>query len=92
MYNGVRVAMKRAAGLSSGIKGSSMAKRKDPGEVDLDSYYRGRIADLGKRILDDTPGALFSKESLQKRREFEDRVEQRLQNGAKYIPRKRQPS
>jgi hypothetical protein len=81
--------MKSATRLSSKER-SSMAKRKDTGKMDLNSYYLERVAGLGKRILDDVAEPLFSKESLKQRREFEDRVEQRLQNGAKFIPRKRQ--
>jgi hypothetical protein len=69
-----------------------MAERKTANEADFHSYYQGRIAPLAKRIFDDVAESLFSEESIQQHQEFESRVEQRLQNGAKFIPRKRQPS
>jgi hypothetical protein len=67
-----------------------MAARKTAEQTDLDSYFRGRIEPLAKRLLDVTE-ELFGEESIQRRREFEDLVEKRLQNGSKFIPRKRQP-
>jgi regulator of protease activity HflC (stomatin/prohibitin superfamily) len=83
--------MEDATGLSIGIGCSTMADRKGTDEVDLHSYYQERIAPLARRILDDVAASLSSEESVRQRREFENRVEQRLQNGAKFIPRKRQP-
>jgi hypothetical protein len=67
-----------------------MAARKTSDETDLHSYFRGRVEPLAKRLLDVTE-ELLGEESIQRRREFEDLVETRLQNGAKFIPRKRQP-
>ena len=58
-----------------------MTARKTADETDLHSYYQGRVEPLAKRLLD-VAEALFSKESIQERREFEERVERRLQNGA----------
>ena len=67
-----------------------MAARKSPDEKDLHSYYQGRIEPLAKRLLD-VAEDLLGKESVQQRRDFEEHVERRLQNGAKFVPRKRQP-
>jgi hypothetical protein len=53
------------------------------------SYYEKRIEPLTKRLID-IAESLFGKESIAERREFEEHVEKRLQNGAKFIPRKRQ--
>src|ERR1019366_3705498 len=64
------------------------ATRKNTGETDLQSYYRRRIEPLAQRLLD-LVDDLSSKESEERRREFEDHVERRLQNGAKFVPRKR---
>jgi hypothetical protein len=59
-------------------------------DADLDSYYRERVGALTERLLD-VSEELFGKKAAQQRREFENLVERRLQNGAKFIPRKRQP-
>jgi hypothetical protein len=67
-----------------------MAARKNDHETNLHLYYQARIEALTKRLID-IAEAPFSNESIQQHREFEDRVERRLQNGAKFIPRKRQP-
>lgn len=67
-----------------------MAARKTASETDLQAYYQSRVEPLAQRLLD-LVGDLLSRESIQQRREFEDRVERRLQNGAKFVPRKRQP-
>lgn len=67
-----------------------MAARKTDHETDFHSYYQERIEVLAKRLLDITE-ATFSNDSIQLHREFENRVESRLQNGAKFVPRKRQP-
>ncbi len=64
--------------------------RKAGEEPDLDPYYRGRIEPLSKRLLDVVEDML-GEESIRQQKEFEDLVERRLQNGAKFIPRKRQP-
>jgi hypothetical protein len=55
-----------------------------------DAYYQKRMESLAKRLVDFTE-SLFNKESITERQEFEEHVERRLQNGAKFIPRKRQP-
>jgi hypothetical protein len=67
-----------------------MAARKTADETKLRSYFQSRVDPLAKRLVD-VAEDLFGEESIQQRREFEDRVETRLQNGAKFIPRKRQP-
>jgi hypothetical protein len=67
-----------------------MAVRKTAEEVNLSSYYEGRLEPLAKRLLD-IAEELLGKKSAQQQREFEDRIERRLQNGAKFVPRKRQP-
>jgi hypothetical protein len=66
-----------------------MPVRKTSDETDLRSYYEARVAPLAKRILDAAED-LVSAQSIQQRREFEDHIKKRLQNGAKFIPRKRQ--
>lgn len=58
-------------------------------EAKLRSYYNRRLESLAQRMLD-AAEEFFSKESTAQRREFEDHIEERLQNGAKFIPRKKQ--
>jgi hypothetical protein len=67
-----------------------MAIRKTAKAADLQSYYQGRIESMAKRLID-ISDALFTAESIQQRKEFDDHVERRLQNGAKFVPRKEQP-
>lgn len=67
----------------------SMAARKTIGEVDLRTYYERRTKPLARRLLD-LAEDLFSAESIQQSQQFEDQVERRLRNGAKFVPRKRQ--
>lgn len=64
-------------------------ERKTTNETDLQSYYRRRIEPLAQGLLDSVDD-LASKEAEERRREFEEHVERRLQNGAKFVPRKRQ--
>jgi hypothetical protein len=66
-----------------------MAARKTANEVDYRSYYQARIEPLAKRLLD-VAEDLLSEESIRQHREFEEQVERRLHNGAKFVPRKRQ--
>jgi len=66
------------------------ASRTPTDATDLHAYYRRRIEPLADRLLD-VAEDLFGEKSIQQRREFEDLVESRLHNGAKFIPRKRQP-
>jgi hypothetical protein len=56
----------------------------------LNSYYETRVQLLRARIID-LVDDLFGAESIQHNRAFEEQVERRLKNGAKFIPRKRQP-
>lgn len=65
--------------------------RRSIGNADLRSYFRRRIEPLAQRLLD-VADELCSKESEQGRREFQEHVERQIQNGAKFVPRKRQPS
>ncbi|HYW47513.1 MAG TPA: hypothetical protein VE959_31885 [Bryobacteraceae bacterium] len=67
-----------------------MAARKTVEEADLRSYFQGRVEPLAKRLLD-IAEALFSTESIQQHQEFDERVQRGLQNGAKFVPRKRHP-
>lgn len=69
---------------------NSMATRKPAEKAELHSYYQGRVEFMAKRLMD-ISAALFSDESLQQHQEFEDRVERRLKNGARFISRERQP-
>jgi hypothetical protein len=67
-----------------------MAAGKTADEPDLNLYFQGRIEPLAKRLFD-VAEDLLGEESVRQRREFEDHVERRLQNGAKFVRRKRQP-
>ena len=67
-----------------------MAVHPPSDKADLRSYFRTRIEPLTKRVLD-VAEETFGEEAVRENREFEDHVEKRLQNGAKFIPRKRQP-
>jgi len=66
-----------------------MAGRKTIDKAGLRSYYQGRVEHLAKRLLDVT-NEMLGEESLQRDKEFEEHVERRLKDGAKFIPRKRQ--
>lgn len=66
------------------------ATRKVADKADLKSYFRRRVEPLTGRLLD-VAEELCSKESEQARLEFQEHVEQQLQNGAQFVPRKRQP-
>jgi hypothetical protein len=69
-----------------------MARRKTIDEAAaLQSYYQNRVEPLAKRLLD-VAHDLFSEQSLQRDKEFEEHVERRIKNGAKFVPRKRQSS
>jgi hypothetical protein len=65
-------------------------KTTNDGATDARSYYDRRTQDLSRKLLDVVTG-LFSEDASRHRQEFEDRVEGRLRNGAKFVPRKRQP-
>lgn len=52
--------------------------------------YRQRMERLAERVLD-AVSAMASDESRKKYREFEEQVERRLNNGAKFVSRKRSP-
>jgi hypothetical protein len=65
-----------------------MAARKTADETDLRSYFAARTEPLANRILD-VAARLLSEETTQQRQEFQDRIERKLQDGAKFIPRKR---
>ena len=68
-----------------------MATRKTAGDAtDAQSYYQRRTQDLSRRLLD-MVADLFSEDASQHRQEFDELVERRLRNGAKFVPRKRQP-
>jgi hypothetical protein len=58
-------------------------------KADLQAYYRSRLQQLSERVID-VVEELFSKETTEQQRAFEDNVERRLRDGAKFIPRKRQ--
>ena len=67
-----------------------MAARNVPHKADLHTYYQNRIEPL-KRGLLEVAESLLGEESIKQHHEFEDRIEKRLRNGAKFVPRKRQP-
>jgi hypothetical protein len=67
----------------------AMARRIQDRE-ELRAYFEVRVQKMSERILDAFDD-LFSKEATQRHREFEDHVERRLRNGAKFVPRTRQP-
>ena len=62
-----------------------MPMKKD---LDLGAYFRKRAASLATSLLDAVTKELGS-DSAARNREFEEHVERRLRNGAKFIPRKR---
>jgi len=67
-----------------------MAARKTVDDAaGVQSYYERRTQELSRRLLDMVTD-LFSEDASQQRQEFEDHVERRLRNGAKFVPRKRQ--
>jgi hypothetical protein len=66
-----------------------MARAKQA-KLDLQTYFQQRAKGLSESVLDAFED-LFSEESAKRHREFEDRVERRLRNGAKFIPRRRNP-
>ncbi len=67
-----------------------MAMKKGIAKVDLRSYLRDRLERLSERVMD-ANDELFSKEATKQDRDFEESIDRRLRNGAKFIPRKRQP-
>jgi hypothetical protein len=69
-----------------------MAARKTANDdaTDAQSYYDRRTQDLSCKLLDVVTD-LFGEDASRHRQEFEDQVERRLRNGAKFVPRKRQP-
>jgi hypothetical protein len=68
-----------------------MAARKTADDAaGVQSYYERRTQELSRRLLDIVTD-LFTEDTSQQRQEFEDHVERRLRNGAKFVPRKRQP-
>jgi hypothetical protein len=67
-----------------------MPARNTTEKTDLRSYYQRRVEVLAKPLID-LAGDLLSEESVRQGQEFEDYIERRLNDGAKFIPRKRQP-
>jgi hypothetical protein len=67
------------------------AMKKEIAKVDLRSYLRDRLERLSERVLDANEH-LFGKEATKQDRDFEQYIDNRLRNGAKFIPRKRQSS
>ena len=57
---------------------------------DLQAYFQKRAKGLSERVLD-VVEEIFSKESMKRHREFEDRIQRGLRNGAKFVPRRRNP-
>lgn len=100
MYCGPRVGRKGIAGVSrcapilvyTGIGFKKMETRKTANDdaMDAQSYYERRTQDLSRKLLDMVTD-LFSEDASRHCQEFEEQVERRLRNGAKFVPRKRQP-
>jgi len=61
------------------------ARNRQVKTADLKSYVRSRIEGLSARIIDSTE-ELRSQRSVQEDCRFEDDIERRLHNGAKFIP------
>lgn len=55
---------------------------------ELKSYYQSRVKRLGERVVEAVENVL-GPDTMQRHRDFEDRVEKTLQNGARFVPRKR---
>lgn len=68
----------------------SGAMRQQPDRADLRSYIKRRIDGLSVRIMESAE-ELLSQASMQEDRRFVEDIERRLHNGARFIPRKRQP-
>lgn len=58
---------------------------------DPEEYMRDRLRDLSVRLIEIAVDASSDK-AVEERRQFEEHVDRRLRNGAKFVPRKRQPS
>lgn len=55
------------------------------------TFVESRLKEMSVRISD-VALQILSPEAVAKHIQFEETVERRLRNGAKFIPRKRQPS
>jgi hypothetical protein len=76
----------------TGVEGrlnQAVAKRQNA-KVDLRTYFVNRVAQLSDRLLDATK-ELSSEDSIRQDKDFADDIDRRLKNGAKFVPRKRQP-
>ena len=66
------------------------AMKKEITKIDLRSYLRNRLERLSERVLDANED-LFSKEATKQDRDFELYIDNRLRNGAKFIPENDNP-
>ena len=64
-----------------------MANEKER-ETDLRDYYRARVEHLSERLIG-AAEQVISKEAIQRHFEFEKEVERRLQNGARFIAKRK---
>lgn len=60
-------------------------------DTKLQAYFLERLAHVSDRILESTE-ALFSEESAKRDKAFEEEIDRRLKNGARFVRRKRQSS
>lgn len=65
--------------------------KKELARANLRSYLRDRLERLSERVVDANED-LFSRDATKHDRDFEQYIDNRLRNGAKFIPRKRQSS
>ena len=56
----------------------------------LNDYFQARVEQLRDLVIANAE-RVFSEKTEQHDRKFEEAIEGRLRNGAKFVPRKRQP-
>ncbi len=67
-----------------------MANIRKPASDDM-RYLSERLAGLQRRVFE-TAVSLLNEETVRSDKEFEERVQRKLQSGSKFIPRKRKSS
>ena len=64
-------------------------ENRENAKQDLQAYLQSRLALLPIKPILESTGKLFSEESIHEDDDFEKEIGKRLENGAKFIPRKR---
>lgn len=57
---------------------------------DPEKYIKDRLKDLSVRLID-AAAEVFGEKATAEHRDFDNYIDRRLRNGAKFVPRKRQP-